>query len=65
MKAPDRLMIVDGRLNCRQGSAQKYLLDWMQKRGLPDGTPVCVLTRDDLQRLLDELDLARSVAGIA
>lgn len=65
MKAPDELTLINGKLKGRHTSAQKHLREWQDRRCIVDGTQVCVITRRDLQGLFDELDLARSVAGIA
>lgn len=60
MKAPDRLRLYDGELACdMRPGAKKYLRAWMKKRGIEDGEPVCVIRRDDLQRLYDELLMQR------
>lgn len=58
MTAPDRLRIVAGVIRDpkgRKGDPRRYLASWQKKLKHEDGAPVCVIARDDLQKLLDDL----------
>jgi hypothetical protein len=60
MKAPDKLRLYDGELACdSRPDAQTYLRAWMKERKMQDGEAVCLIRRDDLQRLYDELLMQR------
>ena len=65
MKAPDKLRLdAQGQLYIDNGNhcsalPDEYLAAWAKKRGMTDGEPVCVIRRDDLQRMYDELLMQR------
>lgn len=56
--APDKLRIHAGRLaymvdgvGVNLNMTQRYLEKWQVRAGVPDGTPVCLVTRRELNRL--------------
>lgn len=58
-QAPDMLRIVGGEIVCIGEHRTDYLAAWQRKLNAPDETPVCVIRRDDLQALYDELLMQR------
>ena len=56
--------VAPNRLNIRHGELEltaepdidyaAYLQDWQRDHGIADGTPVCVITKESLQRLIDQ-----------
>lgn len=66
MKAPSELIIYAGRLRRTDGStAAPYLKEWMERLGIRNGRAVCIISRDDLQKLFDEIEFLKSLQGIA
>lgn len=66
MKAPDKLRIThNGDIYFDEGRMpmypEKYLANWVKKCGIRSGEAVCVIRRDDLQRLYDELLIQREL----
>ena len=57
--APGMLKIDGGKvtLKIKGGPATDYLKDWQRQDKIPDGTEECLLTRDHLQRLMDNQNL--------
>ena len=50
--APDRMYINQGEVKMVDGSdVEKYLADWQFINGFKNGTQVCIVTKDDLERL--------------
>jgi hypothetical protein len=71
MQAPDELRIYHGMLGLSASSrsefftSQEYLQDWMQQHNIPNGEPVCVIQRKEMQRLFDEITYLRSLIQCA
>ena len=62
MKAPNVLRIgVDGHLWAADADVPVYLAKWVADLQLEPGTPVCVIAREDLQKLYDEIALLREL----
>jgi hypothetical protein len=69
--SPANLVIRDGRLakspimtrDHRGVAVAEYLRDWQGRRGLPDGTPVCIIARADLLQLIDRSNLYSSTGA--
>jgi hypothetical protein len=71
MQAPDQLLIERGMLvlarprESRFITPGEYLRDWMQQHNIPNGEPVCVIQRKELQKLFDEITHLRSLIQCA
>ena len=62
MKVPKRLKIYQGVLHCHEGStggAIEYLKAQQEKLDWPDGTDICLIRRDALQKMYDEIEHLR------
>jgi len=62
MKAPNKLMIERGHIRMQTGEdAAAYLKESQKTLKTPDGTPVCVIVRDKLQGMYDELEYYKTL----
>ena len=63
MNAPDELVIEDGVLKMKRAKSmpvREYLRCWQTDNGIPQGSSVCIVRREDLQGLYDAADLNTS-----
>lgn len=63
MRAPNELTITNGELfkDGMREAAETYLGAQQEKLGWPNGSRVCVIRREDLQKLCDEIEYIRSM----
>ena len=60
MKLPKRIIINAGELQMSDGSSLAvYLRKWQKKNGIENGEHICVTTRENYARLVDDVMLFR------
>jgi len=53
---PRNLVINNGVISMVDGSSsEEYLKGWQKCYGIPNGTPIAIMTSDNTQRLLEDL----------
>ena len=54
--APDRMYIFEGEVCMQDGSElSSYLTDWQESFGIADGTPICIVTSEELEKMEEKL----------
>ena len=65
MSAPRELVVNKGKVTRKAGNTAKYIAAWQRKRQIADGTHVCIIDSDTLQKLYNELEFLRQITTCA